>query len=244
MASYFEYFKKRTVPIIRKEGPITYVKKAFALLATFVSKKTLNKDKVRDDFFKLYYLSEKDQRWLGMRAEKCPTDAWAYQELIFRTKPDFIIETGTCEGGGALFFASILDLMGKGKVITVDVEKHCDLKHPRIIQLTGSSISEEITAKIESLVKGKTVLVSLDSDHSKKHVLKEMELYSRFVLPGGYMVVEDTCINGHPVMPGWGEGPFEAVQEFLSRGDEFIVDRECEKFLLSYNRGGFLKRQK
>jgi len=246
MLSYFGYLAKRTVRIIKEDGIIAYLRKVFALSSSFMAKwrLSINGDKVRDDFFKLYYLSKKDQRWLGVHAEKCPTDAWVYQELIFKTKPDFVIETGTCEGGGSLFFASMLDLVGKGKVITIDLQKHCSLNNPKIIQLTGSSVSEEISGQIEKLVEGKTVLVSLDSNHTKEHVLKELDIYSKLVQIGGYIVVEDTCVNGHPVMPGRGEGPYEAVQEFLSKRKDFVADKECEKFLLSYNNGGFLKRVK
>lgn len=246
MGRYFEQFRKRTIPIIREHGLINYMKRVQALLRTFLEYKYLSmkKNKLQDDFFKSYYLSKISASWLGKSIGKCPTDAWMYQEIIFKNKPDFIIETGTCEGGGTLFFASILDLIGKGKVITTDVEKFCSLNHPRIIQLTGSSASDEIIKKIESMVKNKNIMVSLDSNHAKDHVLKELEIYSNFVSVGNYMIVEDTCVNGHPVMPGWGPGPLEAVKEFLSKRDDFIIDKGCEKFMLSYNHNGFLKRVK
>jgi cephalosporin hydroxylase len=88
----------------------------------------------------------------------------------------------------------------------------------------------------------KQTLVILDSDHSKDHVLAEMNSYHPLVRPGGYMIVEDTIVNGHPLRPEFGPGPMEAVEEFLQSSDSWIIDRSKEKFLLSFNRSGYLKR--
>jgi cephalosporin hydroxylase len=95
------------------------------------------------------------------------------------------------------------------------------------------------------LVEGKgTVMVILDSDHQKDHVLSELLLYSPFVTQGSYLIVEDTNLNGSPVAKDFGPGPGEAVKEFLSGNDQFCADRKREKFLISANPGGYLKRRK
>jgi cephalosporin hydroxylase len=182
--------------------------------------------------------------WLAVPAAKNPLDMWVYQEIIYEIKPDVIVECGTAHGGSALFFANLFDLMKNGKVITIDIE---DIKgrpqHDRIIYLHGSSTSEEIISKVKSLIReNDKVLVSLDSDHSKQHVLKELSLYSKLVSKGSYIVVEDTNINGHPVLPGYGEGPMEAVSDFLINNNDFIIDKSREKYLLTFYPKGWLKK--
>ncbi|MCD6100380.1 MAG: class I SAM-dependent methyltransferase [Candidatus Marinimicrobia bacterium] len=198
-------------------------------------------------FHKLFYYSFFGKEslniyWMGVPTAKCPLDMWVYQEIIYETKPEVIIETGTFYGGSALFFASIFDLMKRGQVITIDIANNCKAYHPRITKIIGNSISDEVINQVKEIVGNKTAMVVLDSDHSKDHVLKEMELYSEFVSVGNYLVVEDTNINGHPVLLGWGEGPMEAVEEFLRRRDDFVIDRSREKFLLTFYPKGFLKR--
>ena len=87
-----------------------------------------------------------------------------------------------------------------------------------------------------------TVLVVLDSDHSRDHVLAEPRAYAPLVTPGSYLVVEDTNINGHPVYEAFGPGPMEAVQDFLKERDDFEADRSREKFLLTFNPRGWLRK--
>jgi len=198
-------------------------------------------------FHKLYYYSASstwgNTYWLGTSAQKCPLDLWVYQEIIWETKPEIIIETGTAEGGSALFFASICDLLGKGKVITIDIIDCAIPPNPRITKITGNSVSNKVVKKVKKFVGKKSAMVVLDSAHEKPHVLREMELYSKFVSVGNYLVVEDTNIGGHPVSPG-GNGPMEAVEEFLRNRKDFEVDRTREKFLLTFNPKGFLRRIK
>ena len=101
-----------------------------------------------------------------------------------------------------------------------------------------------IVAKISEMIESDhVVLVILDSDHNMPHVLEEMKIYSEFVTKGSYMIVEDSNVNGHPIMPNWGLGPFEAIQEFLSKNDLFEVDKSCEKFYMSFNPSGYLKKK-
>lgn len=198
-------------------------------------------------FHKLYYYSEtrtwQNTYWLGIPLQKCPLDLWIYQEIIYETKPEIIIETGTAKGGSALFFASICDLIKRGEIITIDISS-VKISHPRIIKIIGDSISEKIFNQVKKIVRNRTVMVVLDSDHSKKHVLKELELYSKLVTIGNYLIIEDTNINGYPVLPNFGEGPMEAVKEFLQKEKSFQIDRDKEKFFLTFSPKGFLKKIK
>uniref|UniRef100_A0A7C4U6Z2 Cephalosporin hydroxylase n=1 Tax=candidate division WOR-3 bacterium TaxID=2052148 RepID=A0A7C4U6Z2_UNCW3 len=203
-------------------------------------------------FHRLYYDSYlfnstwKKTFWLGVPILKCPLDLWNYQEIIFETKPDLIIETGTAEGGSAFFLASLCDLIKNGNIISIDIIKNEKRpKHKRIKYLNGSSISDEIVNKVKNEVKKyNKVMVILDSDHHKEHVYKELKIYSEFVSKGCYLIVEDTNINGHPVFPDFGPGPMEAVMQFLKENKNFVIDKNREKFLLTFNPMGYLLRIK
>jgi len=207
------------------------------------------KKEIIDDFHKLYYNSgvwkKSRTQWAGKNILKCPMDMWMYQEIIFKNRPDVIIETGTCFGGSALYFAQMMDLakIPGGKVVTMDIANPGPLGHNRIKFIQGSSVDKATVAAVKSQVAaGKKVMVTLDSDHKKKHVLKEMSIYGSMVTTGQYMVVEDTNINGNPVRPGWGDGPAEAVAEYMKGNANFIVDESCEKFFITLFPGGFLKK--
>jgi cephalosporin hydroxylase len=182
--------------------------------------------------------------WLGVKTQKCPLDLWVYQEIIHELKPDVIIETGTLNGGSALFLASMCDLMARGAVITIDVNHKKELPtHPRIKYLLGSSISDEIVRDVRSQIReGDTVMVILDSDHRRDHVLSELRTYGALVSRGSYLIVEDTNINGNPVFEDFGPGPMEAVEDFLRETKDFVVDREKEKFYLTFNPCGYLRK--
>ena len=209
-----------------------------------------NSENIPAQFHSLYYSSPertwKNTRWLGHRTMKCPLDLWIYQEILHDLKPDVVIETGVNEGGGAAFLVSIMDSIGKGKLITVDIELLEGRPiHERITYIKGSSTEEKIVEQIFQMIRdSKVVLVILDSDHNKPHVLKEMEIYSKFVTPNSYMIVEDSNVNGHPIMPNWGEGPFEAVEEFLKNNDSFEIDKDREKYYMTFNPNGYLRKIK
>jgi cephalosporin hydroxylase len=182
--------------------------------------------------------------WLGVQIEKSPLDTWVYQEIIYETKPDVLVEAGTYKGGSALYFASIFDLLKRGRVLTIDIVEYPGRpQNQRITYLLGSSTSDAIFQQVRnSIHPGEKVMVSLDSDHHKDNVLKELRLYSGLVTPGNYLVVEDTDINGHPVLPRFGPGPMEAVEEFLKNNSDFIQDRSREKFGVTLFPGGWLKK--
>ena len=216
---------------------------------------SVKEQKILDAYHKLYYWGPDGERgrtgiegrgtrrltWFGKPLLKCPNDLLIYQEIIYETKPTLIIETGTHMGGSALFFAHILDLIGQGEVVTIDRLIHPGRpKHPRIRYIAGSSSDQAV---IDTIPLGKDpVLVVLDADHRKAHVLKELDLLAPYVKVGGYLVVEDTNANGHPVIPDHGDGPWEALVEWLPQHPEFMVDKSREKLLLTFNPGGFLRR--
>ena len=214
-----------------------------------------NEKKIVNDFHKLFYGNNlrtwDDTYWMGVRVTKNPLDLWIYQEIIFNIKPDLIIECGTKFGGSALFFANMLDLIGKGKIISIDLYRYGELpKHDRIDYWIGeSSTSPVVTGQIESEIEwlhkeNPVILVNLDSDHSKAHVLKELEIYSKFVTVGSYLILEDTNVHGHPVNEEHPLGPMEALEEFLKTNNDFMIDKSKEKYYLTFNPNGYLKKIK
>jgi cephalosporin hydroxylase len=181
----------------------------------------------------------------GHELVKCPLYLWIYQELLVRTRPDFLVETGTWHGGSALYFAMQFDHIGHGRVITVDSAVKVNRPaHPRIAYITGSSVDAAVIGQVREAVGTHRAMVVLDSDHSAGHVYDEMIAYSPLVQTGDYLVVEDTNVNGHPAYPDFGPGPMEAVNRFLLENDEFIVDRRCERFLMTQYPSGYLRRSR
>lgn len=209
-----------------------------------------NVEHVVSEFHKLYYNSQAqggtwaNTFWHGVRTAKCPLDLWIYQEIIYEVQPDYIVEAGTAWGGSAYFLASICDLLKHGQVITIDIENIPGRpSHDRITYITGSSTDRRIIDQVKSLTgPGSKVMVILDSDHTKEHVLQEMNIYSELVSVGSYLIVEDGNINGHPVLPEYGPGPAEALSDFLATSDEFMIDYSRQKFYLTFNPGGYLRK--
>jgi cephalosporin hydroxylase len=176
-----------------------------------------------------------DTRWMGRLVNQSIADLWLYQEIIWSRKPDLIIETGTSESGLTLYFANLLDLLGKGKVVTADIIVwNTRPDHPRIFSLQGDSGSPEIAANIWEFAEGcEEVMVVLDSDHDAFHVAKELELYSPLVKSGGYLIVNDTNTPG----------PKEAVDQFLANHSDFYRAEGMDKYYLTFHPGGYLRRQ-
>lgn len=184
--------------------------------------------------------------WMGVHTLKNPLDAWIYQEIIYDVQPDIIIEIGSLEGGSTLYFANLLDILGKGMVISIDIHRTMySVKHNRIVVITGDSLSQEVISKVSELSEGKSVLIMHDGDHYKEQVLRDLQNYSKFVSVNSYFIVEDGIID--LFKPGdsignYREGPLAAVEQFLDKNRDFIVDTERERYILTYNPRGFLKR--
>ncbi len=184
-----------------------------------------------------------DATWLGAQALKNPLDLWVYQEIMAETRPELVVETGTYRGGSAFFLASICDLLGAGEVLSLDIEPVRDdyPKHARITYFGGrSSTDPEVVAEVRARAEGKRTLVILDSDHSRAHVEAELAEYAPLVPVGGYVIVEDSNIGQirEDLLPG----PLEAIEAFLGRTDAFEIDRSREKFLITFNPSGYLRR--
>lgn len=209
-------------------------------------------------FHNLYYNSPgqtwQNTFWMGIPIWKCPLDLWIYQEMIYDLKPNIIIETGTAYGGSAMYLSSICDIVNSGKIITIDIAEtpygnQIDNKtihrpsHNRIQYLKGSSVDSEIIRQVKDQISiTDKVMIILDSDHSKVHVLNELNSYKDIVTKGSYIIVEDSNINGHPINKAHGLGPMEAIDEFLNHNKNFIIDKSKEKFLMTFNPKGYLKR--
>jgi len=200
--------------------------------------------------------------WMGRPIIQYPQDMIAMQEIIWELKPDLIIETGIAHGGSLIYYASLLELIGKGQVlgIDIDIREHNKLEienHPmykRIKMIQGSSIDPDIVERVNEYATGKaTILVVLDSNHTHEHVLAELQMYAPFVSLNSYVVVFDTIVEKLPdnYLPGhqrsWGTGnnPFTAVNSFLELNSQFEIDQSINnKLLISVAPDGYLKRIK
>ncbi len=198
--------------------------------------------------------------WFGLPIIQFPQDIMAMQEIIWEVKPDLIIETGIARGGSLIFYASMLELLGRGEVLGIDIdirkhnrreiERHKMFK--RIKMIEGSSIDKTVINKVANIVKKhKKIMVCLDSLHTHQHVLEELNLYSKFVSGDSYIAVFDTVIEYMPKgffkNKPWDKGnnPATAVKVFLKRNKNFIINKEIEdKLLITVAPGGFLKRIK
>ncbi len=209
---------------------------------------------VVQDFHIAFYVAGvwKGLTYLGVPVLKNPLDLWLYQEIVSETKPDIIVETGTYEGGSALYLAGVLDALGHGLVISIDKAPRGTPEHPRIKYIIGDSTSMGVVETVQKEagrgeVKCPDIMVILDSDHRRSHVLKELRLYGPLVTPGQYLIIEDTNLNGHPIpfraTEEESEGPFEAVRAWLPDHPEFAQDYNCGKFGMTFNPGGYLKRK-
>lgn len=195
--------------------------------------------------------------WMGRPIIQYPQDIVAMQELLWRVRPDIVIETGIAHGGSLVFYASMLELIGHGEVLGIDIEirphnRAAIESHPmmkRIRMIEGSSIAPEVVAAVRRAAEGKRALVVLDSNHTHDHVLAELELYAPLVSVGSYCVVMDTVVedlppDSFPDRP-WGRGnnPKTAVQAYLKTHPEFGIDGVIDdKLLLSVAPSGYLRR--
>lgn len=186
-------------------------------------------------------------KWFGQPIWQNTLDLWTIQETIAEIKPALLIETGTNQGGSALFYANLFDLMNHGRVITVDIETMHDVKHPRIEFLLGSSTADSVVERMSQAVAATDgpVMVILDSDHSREHVAREIEIYSPMVTPGSYILVQDGIMDALPVLRRYSTpGPLPAIEDFINHHPEFEIDEErCNRFIITQHPKGWLKRR-
>ena len=188
-------------------------------------------------------------KWLGYSMIKMPHDLFVMQELIWEHRPSLLIETGTYVGGSAIYFASVMDMFGHGKVLSIDINAVTTNypTHPRVSYLGGrSSVDPAVLEDVERHVEradGGTVMVGLDSDHSTDHVLAELNAYAQFVTPGSWLIVEDTNLDKRPLIQTKGglgrtdePGPGLAVDQWLPNHPDFRVEeRKGTRYLFSSN---------
>jgi cephalosporin hydroxylase len=184
--------------------------------------------------------------WVGQPIWQNVLDLWTIQETIAEIRPALLIETGTNRGGSALFYAHLMDLLGTGRVMTIDVVKLHDLEHPRIDFLTGSSTDAAVVdrARAAAETADGPVMVILDADHDRDHVREELELYAPLVTPGSLLLSQDGVIDEVGFFRDSRPGPLPANRDFLARHPEFEHDRERnERFLLTHHPVGWLRRR-
>jgi cephalosporin hydroxylase len=198
--------------------------------------------------------------WLGVPIIQLPADIMATQEVVWATKPDVIIETGVARGGSVLFLASLLELIGKGKVIGVDIDIRAHNRdsiehHPmakRVVLIEGGSTDDNVLREVcREIPAGASVMVILDSDHGREHVLAELRKYGPLVTSGCYLVVADTILGRLDAMQTprkrskvlfKGDEPLAAVAQYLAETDRFEVDPMINgKLVLSSSPGGYLR---
>jgi cephalosporin hydroxylase len=190
--------------------------------------------------------------FLGVPTLKSISDMWNYQEIITERKPSLVVEFGTSFGGSALYFSMILQRVApRSRVLTVDPASHmvaAIVRSERHIEcMAASSADQQVADRIRQLraeYPG-SIFAILDSDHQAFHVLSEMRLLRAVLTAGDYLVVEDGNINGHPVLPGWGQGPWEGLLAYEAQfpGDYAHDRAREEKFGFTFAANGFLIRQ-
>ncbi|MCU1723877.1 MULTISPECIES: cephalosporin hydroxylase family protein [Pseudomonas] len=195
--------------------------------------------------------------WMGRPIIQLPQDMLAMQEIIWRVKPDLIVECGIAHGGSIIYYASLLELQGHGEVLGIDRDirphnREAIESHPmskRISMIEGSSIDEATIAQVRAIAEGKKVILVLDSNHTHDHVLAELRAYAPLVAVDSYCVVMDTVVEDMPAefFPDrpWGPGdnPKTAVWEYLKENTDFEIDQQMQdKLLLSVAPDGYLRR--
>ncbi len=203
------------------------------------------------DYYKRYFNSEfiRSVSWMGVPALKMVTDLWIYQEILHRMRPDVVIEIGSHYGGSTLFIANMLDLIGHGEVVSVDISRAVFMvDHPRVTQVTGDSGDPAVVRRVAEIVAGRTAMVVHDADHSRAAVARDLDLYADFVSPGHYLVIEDAVVDIYSPsryrLRGIGEGPLPAIRDFLARrGDAFTAEPLDQRFVMTASHFGYLRRR-
>jgi len=196
--------------------------------------------------------------WLGRPIIQFGSDMIMLQELIWEVKPDIFIETGIAHGGSLIYTASLFEMIGNGRVIGIDIDirehnKVAILAHPmfkRISMIEGSSIADSTILALEKqLESGKKIMVMLDSNHSREHVLNEINLYSKYIPVGSYLIVQDGAQKWVADIPRgkaeWiDDNPLCAIDDFMKTNNDFVVDETYTRLGISSSPGGYLKRIK
>jgi len=186
--------------------------------------------------------------WMGIPTLKNVLDLWVYQELIYSLRPDLIIEMGSFKGGSTLYLAQMLEQIGHGCIISVDLDhSHFMASHTRITTVTGSTQDPAIIERLKGEASGRSVMIIHDADHSRNMVLADLQTYADLVSKNSYFIVEDGVVDlfAEDTLLGstmGGPGPLPAVRKFLEQDQRFIIDRSCERYLLTYNPCGYLKK--
>ena len=203
-------------------------------------------DDLRDAFTNAYYrsLAWRETRWLGRPVPNAPTDLVAYQEILAEVRPDWVIETGTQEGGRAWFLATLCDLLGHGEVISIAEHRRGSLpSHPRIRYVTAAPHKPEARLLVDEIVGDQPhALVILGSRTRRERTRREFEAFAPLVPVGSYLVIEHTVLNGFPVDASFGPGPHEALRRIMNVHGGFFADTSRERHALTFNQGGFLRR--
>ena len=183
--------------------------------------------------------------YFGIKTLQSPLDFWVYQEVLHETKPDVLVEVGNFCGGSTLALAHLLDALGHGRIIGVDIN-HAGVpdlvrNHPRISLIEGDACGAYDTVK-SLIAPAERTMVIEDSSHTFDNTLAVLRRYSQLVKPGDYLIVEDgICHHGLPVGPS--PGPYEAVEAFVHECSDFEIDRDRESFLITWNPKGYLRRR-
>jgi len=193
----------------------------------------------------------KKMRWLGVKILKNPLDCWIYQEILWDVRPDVVVEIGSLAGGSTLFLCHILDLLGHGSVVSVDIDRsRYQASHSRLTDITGDCADPAVVEQVHALCRGRTTLLVHDADHTKDSVLRDLRHYADLISVGSYLIVEDGIVDvfGGPSSKRmrWDNqpGPLAAVREFLAEDQRFVIDHERERYLITSNPCGFLRRVK
>jgi len=203
-----------------------------------IDEKTMDQKELHVLFYNHIHTQRQHPTWKGITILKMPSDIQLYHEVVWETKPDLIIEIGTKWGGLSLYLQDQLDILGNGgKVVTVDVVDQVKEKDPRITYILRNSIAEETRKELFKMAEGKRVMMILDGNHNRNQVKWELHYYKDIVTPGQYMVVEDCYSKAGDLY-----GPGVAKDWFLKRTKKYIQTNIDDKYLVGFNRNGWLKR--